>query len=95
MEDLTESETKAMMSSVIRDFEINGRSTLQPSHMDPFDSSSDHSEDSNTESLQRVLDALGRTPENRVSERGKCKYVIRRYGMTSFIYLVDSCKEGS
>ena len=76
------------MASVIRDFEINGRSLLHQNDPGEELETTAHAHNLVVTSLRRVLSALGRTcEEHRVSERGDLKYMIQRYGMTSFVYL--------
>ena len=87
--------TKETMSAIMRDFEINGRSLLRSPDLDSLGNETySDSEDGQQEAecLDRVLRLLGREDNHKVSERGRNKYVIRKLGFTSYIYLAGSTK---
>ena len=80
------------MASAIMDFEINRLSLLHRNEAAEESLSDEHAHNLVMTSLRRVLLALGRLrEEHRVSERGDLKYMIKRYRMTSFVYLAPNC----
>ena len=84
--------SRETMAAIMQDFEINGRSLLRSPDLDSLGTDSySHSseEETSTGNLHRVLRALGEDESHKVMEREKLKYVIKRLGFTSFIYLAD------